>query len=96
MHYNVLNVINVRLGPSLRSRGQLCFPKRKSLSVACVIGYSVCFIVACLGQCYQCEQLGKVCQEDPVAVGIMEERKKKKAPSPILFLDRVNEFSPPV
>lgn len=77
MHYIVLNVINVRLGPSLWSCGQLCFPKRKSLSVACVIGYSVCFIVACLGQCYQHEQLGKVCQEDPVAVGIIEKEKKK-------------------
>lgn len=75
MHYNVLNVINVRLGPSLWNCGQLCFPKR-SLSVVCVIGYCVCFIVACLGQCYQCKQLGKVCQEDPVSVGIIEKGEK--------------------
>lgn len=57
------------------------FPKCKSLSVACVIGYSVCFIVACLGQCYQCEQLGEVCQEDPVAVGIIRGRRGAHLPS---------------
>lgn len=57
----------------------------KSLSVACVIGYSVCFIVACLGRCYQREQLGKVCQEDPVAVGVIEKGEKKTAHLPSSF-----------
>lgn len=58
-----------------------CFPKHKSQSIACVIGYCVCLIVAFLGQCYQREQLGKFYQGDPVAVGII----RKRRPSRILI-----------
>lgn len=99
MHSDDLNVISVRLRPSPRSCGQLCFPKPKSLSVACVIGYSVCFIVACRGRCYQREQLGRVCQEDPVAVGVIYiyiyiymEKKKVHLPSS-LWTESMNSLA---
>ena len=67
-----------------------CVSLKVSVSIGLCNWQQCLFIVACLGQCYQRQQLGEVCQEDPVPVGIIE---KGGGLSPILFLDRVNEFS---